>query len=159
MRIDDDGEILVRSPTAMVRYWRDPERTEAAIDADGWVRTGDLGVLDDIGRLRIVGRTTDMYIRGGYNVHPQEIEAVLVEHPAVAAVAVAPRPDVVMGEIGVAVVVPRDAAVPPSLDELRVFAGERIAGYKLPEAIRVVDALPITSMDKIDRASLRRLVG
>jgi acyl-CoA synthetase (AMP-forming)/AMP-acid ligase II len=154
-----DGEVVVRSPTAMVGYWRDPERTALAIDADGWVRTGDLGEFDDQGRLRIVGRTTDMYIRGGYNVHPQEVEAVLMEHPRVAAVAVAPRPDAVMGEIGVAVVVGRDGGEPPSLDDLRAFAGERIAGYKLPEALCVVVALPITSMDKLDRAALRRHVG
>ncbi|HEX4819840.1 MAG TPA: hypothetical protein VFV00_06495, partial [Acidimicrobiales bacterium] len=85
-------------------------------------------------------------------------EAVLVEHPRIAAVAVAPRPDAVMGEIGVAVVVARDGGGPPSLDDLRAFAGERVAGYKLPEAMCVVDALPITSMDKLDRAALRRLV-
>jgi acyl-CoA synthetase (AMP-forming)/AMP-acid ligase II len=158
VRIDDRGEVLVRSPTAMVGYWRDPERTAAAIDAEGWVRTGDLGELDDAGRLRIVGRTTDMYIRGGYNVHPQEVEAVLAEHPGVAAVAIAPRADPVMGEVGVAVVVARDAADVPTLDALRVFAGDRVAVYKLPEAIRVVDALPFTSMEKLDRAALRRLV-
>ena len=158
VRIGGDGQILVRSPAAMVGYWRDPEHTAAAIDADGWVRTGDLGELDEAGRLRIVGRTTDMYIRGGYNVYPQEIEAVLLEHPAVAAIAVTPRADAVMGEIGVAVVVPRDGAQPPTLEELRAFAGERVASYKLPEAIRLVDELPITSMDKLDRAALRRLV-
>ena len=158
VRISDGNEILVRSPTAMVGYWRDPERTAAAIDADGWVRTGDLGELDENGCLRVVGRTTDMYIRGGYNVHPQEVEAVLIEHPDVAAVAVAPRPDPVMGEVGVAVVVPHDATATLGLDELRAFAGKRLAGYKLPEAMRVVNALPITSMDKLDRAALRRLV-
>jgi acyl-CoA synthetase (AMP-forming)/AMP-acid ligase II len=159
VRIADNGEVVVRSPAAMIGYWRDPERTALAIDADGFVRTGDLGEFDDQGRLRIVGRTTDMYIRGGYNVHPQEVEAVLVEHPDVAAVAVTPRQDAVMGEIGVAVVVPREVDQPPSLDDLRAFAGERVAGYKLPEAMCVVDALPITSMDKLDRAALRRLVG
>jgi len=159
VQIAGNGEVLVRSPTAMIGYWRDPERTAQAIDAEGWVRTGDLGEFDDQERLRIVGRTTDMYIRGGYNVHPQEVEAVLVEHPDVAAVAVAPRRDAVMGEIGVAVVVLREAVEPPSLDDLRAFAGERVAGYKLPEALCVVDALPITSMDKLDRAALRRLVG
>jgi len=159
VRIADGGEVVVRSPTAMVGYWRDPERTAQAIDADGWVRTGDLGEFDDQGRLRIVGRATDMYIRGGYNVHPQEVESVLVEHPDVAAIAVAPRHDAVMGEIGVAVVVAREPDDPPTLDDLRAFAGERLAGYKLPEAVHVVDALPITSMDKLDRAALRRLVG
>ena len=140
----------------MIGYWRDPERTAATIDADGWLHTSDLGELDDNGCLRIVGRTNDMYIRGGYNVHPLEVESVLMEHPAVAAVAIAPRPDDVMGEIGVAVVVPRGA--PPTLDDLRTFATERLASYKLPEAIRIVDALPITSMEKLDRNELKHLV-
>ena len=83
---------------------------------------------------------------------------MLAEHPAVAAVAIAPRADDVMGEIGVAVVVPADAATPPNLDELRAFATARLASYKLPEAIRIVDALPITSMDKLDRNALKQLV-
>jgi acyl-CoA synthetase (AMP-forming)/AMP-acid ligase II len=155
--VADDGEVLVRSAAAMVGYWRDPERTALAIDADGWLHTSDLGELDGNGCLRIVGRTNDMYIRGGYNVHPLEVESVLVEHPAVAAVAIAPRPDDVMGEIGVAIVVPRGTR--PTLDDLRSFASSRLASYKLPEAIRIVDALPITSMEKLDRAALRRLAG
>jgi acyl-CoA synthetase (AMP-forming)/AMP-acid ligase II len=158
VRIADDGELLVRSPAAMTGYWRDPERTAAAIDREGWLHTSDLGELDDDGRLRIVGRTNDMYIRGGYNVHPLEVESVLVEHPAVAAVAIASRPDDVMGEIGVAVVVPVDPAAPPALDDLRSFASERLAAYKLPEAIRIVDALPITSMEKLDRTALKQMV-
>ncbi|MEY2405047.1 MAG: hypothetical protein QOD38_2598 [Acidimicrobiaceae bacterium] len=158
VRVADDGELLVRSPAAMTGYWRDPERTAAAIDREGWLHTSDLGELDDDGRLRIVGRTNDMYIRGGYNVHPLEVESVLVEHPAVAAVAIASRPDDVMGEIGVAVVVPVDPAAPPALDDLRSFASERLAAYKLPEAIRIVDALPITSMEKLDRTALKQMV-
>lgn len=159
IRIDNGGEILLRSPAAMVGYWRDPERTAATIDADGWLHTSDLGEIDDAGCLRIVGRSNDMYIRGGYNVHPLEVEVVLVEHPAVAAVAITARPHEVMGEIGVAFVVPADAAAPPTLDELRSFAAPRLAGYKLPEDIRIVDALPITSMEKLDRAALRRRLG
>jgi acyl-CoA synthetase (AMP-forming)/AMP-acid ligase II len=157
VRVADGGEVLVRSPAAMIGYWRDPQRTAAAIDADGWLHTSDLGEIAGNGCLRIVGRTNDMYIRGGYNVHPLEVESVLMEHPSVAAVAIAPRPDDVMGEIGVAVVVPRGTA--PSLDDLRRFATERLATYKLPEAIRIVDALPITSMEKLDRNALKRLVG
>ena len=158
VRVAGDGEVLLRSPAAMIGYWRDPERTATTIDADGWLHTSDLGEFDDNGCLRIVGRTNDMYIRGGYNVHPLEVESVLMEHPAVAAAAVAPRPDDVMGEIGVAVVVPADATAPPTLGELRAFASPRLAAYKLPEAMRIVDALPITSMDKLDRAALKRIV-
>ena len=95
-----------------------------------------------------------MYIRGGYNVHPAEVEAVLLSHPAIAQVAVVPRPDDVMGEIGVAVVVPADPARPPRLDEVRSFAADRLAAYKLPEALVVRDALPLTTMDKLDRRRL-----
>ena len=142
----------------MIGYWRDPERTASTIDADGWLHTSDLGELDDNGCLRIVGRTNDMYIRGGYNVHPLEVESVLMEHPSVAAVAIAPRPHEVMGEIGVAVVVPSDRSAPPTLDDLRSFAADRLASYKLPEAIQVVDALPITSMEKLDRRALKQIV-
>jgi acyl-CoA synthetase (AMP-forming)/AMP-acid ligase II len=158
VRIADDGELLVRSPAAMTGYWRDPERTAATIDADGWLHTSDLGEIDEKGCLRIVGRTNDMYIRGGYNVHPLEVESVLVEHPAVTAVAIAPRADDVMGEVGVAVVVPADPAAPPALEDLRAFGAARLAAYKLPEAILCVDALPITSMEKLDRNALKHMV-
>jgi acyl-CoA synthetase (AMP-forming)/AMP-acid ligase II len=159
VRIAADGEVLLRSPAAMIGYWRDPERTAATIDADGWMHTNDLGELDRNDCLRIVGRTNDMYIRGGYNVHPLEVESVLMEHPLVAAVAITPRPHDVMGEIGVAIVVPADGAEPPTLDDLRSFAADRLAGYKLPEAIRVVDTLPITSMEKLDRRALTDLAN
>jgi acyl-CoA synthetase (AMP-forming)/AMP-acid ligase II len=99
-----------------------------------------------------------MYVRGGYNVFPVEVEAVLSTHPAVAAVAVTPVADSVMGEIGVAVVVPRDTAAPPSLADLREFAGPHVAPYKLPEGLHVVDTLPLTAMEKVDRRALRAVV-
>ena len=95
-----------------------------------------------------------MFIRGGYNVYPLEVEAVLASHPAVAEVVVVPRPDPVMGEVGVAVVVPRDPADPPTLDELRTYGRERLVGGKLPEAVRFVDELPLTAMQKVDRTAL-----
>jgi acyl-CoA synthetase (AMP-forming)/AMP-acid ligase II len=155
VRIDESsGQVQLRSPTVMSGYWRDPERTAATL-VDGWLRTGDIGKIDDAGRLRLLGRTTDMYIRGGYNVHPQAVEAALADHPAIAQVAVVPTDDDVMGEVGVAVVVPVDAAQPPTLDELRAFASTRLAPYELPEAIAIVDALPLTTMDKLDRTALR----
>jgi acyl-CoA synthetase (AMP-forming)/AMP-acid ligase II len=147
------GEIVLRSPTQLRGYWRDPEATAATI-RDGWVHSGDLGYLDDAGCLRLAGRAKEMFIRGGYNVYPLEVEAVLASHPDVAEVVVAPRPDPVMGEIGVAVVVPRDPAAPPTLDELRAYAGVRLSAHKLPEALRLVDALPLTAMQKIDRQAL-----
>ena len=102
---------------------RPRSQTAAAFTADGFVRTGDLGWIDDRGRLRLVGRSKEMYVRGGYNVYPVEVESVLSTHPDVAAVAIVPRADDVMGEIGVAVVVPRDPAHPPTLDELRTSPG------------------------------------
>ena len=143
----------------MAGYWRDPERTAAAFTPDGWLRTGDLAEIDATGLVRLSGRATDMYIRGGYNVHPSEVEAVLLEHPGVAQVAVVARPDEVMGEVGVAVVVPRDPASPPSLHDLRAHAAPRLAAYKLPEALVVRAELPLTSMDKLDRRSLAAEVG
>ena len=160
VRIDaDSNEVLLRSPAVMSRYWGDAEQTARVLDDEGWLRTGDLGAIDDDGRLRLIGRTTDMYIRGGYNVHPQEVEAVLLEHPSVADVAIAARPDDVMGEVGVAIVVVARDAPPPTAEELRRFGGERLAAYKLPEDVVVVDALPLTSMDKLDRRQLAVLAG
>jgi acyl-CoA synthetase (AMP-forming)/AMP-acid ligase II len=99
-----------------------------------------------------------MYVRGGYNVYPVEVEQVLAEHPDVADVAVVARADDVMGEVGVAVIVARDPAEPPSLGELNRFAGPQLAAYKLPADMRVVDALPLTPMEKVDRRSLADLV-
>lgn len=147
------GELELRSPTMMRGYWRDPEATAAAL-VDGWLRTGDLARIDEGGLVRLAGRRKEMFIRGGYNVYPMEVEAVLNDHPAVAEIAVVARPDPVMGEIGVAVVVPVDAPSPPSLAELRSFGRDRLAAHKLPEAVRVVEELPRTAMSKIDRQAL-----
>lgn len=152
------GAVCLRSPAVMSAYWNDPEATAAAFTADGYVRTGDLGWVDDRGRLRLVGRSKEMYVRGGYNVYPVEVESVLSTHPAVAAVAVVPRPDPVMGEVAVAVVVARKGAPAPALEELRAYAEPRVASYKLPEAVKIVDALPLTAMEKVDRDALARLV-
>ena len=154
----DVGEVCLRSPAQMSEYWRDPEQTRAAFTADGFVRTGDLGWVDEQGRLRLVGRSKEMYVRGGYNVYPVEIESVLSTHPDVAAVAVVPRPDEVMGEIGVAVVVPRDVTRPPALADLREFASPHVAAYKLPEAVETIDALPLTVGEKVDRRALAEAI-
>ena len=149
------GEVSLRSPAVMAHYHRDPAATAAAFWPDGAVRTGDLGFLDERGRLHLVGRAKEMYVRGGYNVYPMEVEAVLAGHPAVADVAVVPLPDEVMGEIGTAVVVAPEGTSPPTLDELRDFAAGRLAHHKLPEAVVVLDALPLTPMEKVDRRALR----
>ncbi|HEX5615776.1 MAG TPA: class I adenylate-forming enzyme family protein [Acidimicrobiia bacterium] len=155
----DVGEVCLRSPAVMSGYWRDPGATRAAFTADRFVRTGDLGYVDDLGRLRLVGRSKEMYVRGGYNVYPVEVESALSTHPEVAAVAIVPRPDPVMAEVGVAFVVPRRPDAPPTLESLRHHAAGSVAPYKLPDDLRVVDALPLTAMEKIDRTALRALVG
>ena len=147
------GEVWLRSPTSMAEYWSDPEGTAHAL-VEGWLRTGDLGSLDERGRLRLAGRCTEMYIRGGYNVHPAEVEGALADHPMVAEVVVVPRPDDVMGELGVAVVVPSDPAHPPTLADIRAFLEPKLARDKLPEAVRIVAALPLTAMQKVDRRAL-----
>jgi acyl-CoA synthetase (AMP-forming)/AMP-acid ligase II len=147
------GELWLRSPSQMVGYWRDPEATAETI-VDGWVRTGDLARTDDRGLLRLAGRRKEMYVRGGYNVYPAEVEAQLAAHPSVAEVAVVPRPDTVMGEIGVAVVALRRGAPEPALADLRTWLADRLAPYKRPEALRVVDHLPLTPMAKVDRRAL-----
>jgi acyl-CoA synthetase (AMP-forming)/AMP-acid ligase II len=125
---------------------------------DGWLLTGDLGRLDDAGKLTLVGRRTEMYIRGGYNVYPTEVEAVLGDHPAVAKVAVLGVADPVLGQIGVAFVVPSvDGA--PTLDELRQWVRERLADYKAPDRLNLVDDLPLTAMSKIDKRALAATVS
>jgi acyl-CoA synthetase (AMP-forming)/AMP-acid ligase II len=153
------GEVCLRSAAVMTGYWRDPAATRAAFTADGFVRTGDLGWVDELGRLRLVGRSKEMYVRGGYNVYPVEVEGVLSSHPAVAAIAIVPAADPVMGEVGVAVVVPRDPDAPPTLAELRDHGATQLAAYKLPEQLRLSDALPLTAMEKIDRRALARDVA
>jgi acyl-CoA synthetase (AMP-forming)/AMP-acid ligase II len=147
------GEVCLRSDAVMSGYWNDPEASAAAL-RDGWLHTTDLGYLDESGCLVLTGRIKEMFIRGGYNVYPMEVEAVLEQHPGVQQVAVVPRADPVMGEVGVAVVVPTDPDAPPSLDDLRSFADGRLARYKLPEAVEVLDVLPLTAMQKLDRRGL-----
>ena len=151
----DVGEVVVRSPAMMRGYWRDDELTATVIDADGWLHTGDLGTVGADGNVRIVGRLKEMYIRGGYNVYPTEVEAVLADHPAIAQVAVVGLPDPVLGEVGGAFAVAADPNVPPELTDLRDWCRARIADYKAPDRLVVVDALPVTPMHKIDKAALR----
>jgi acyl-CoA synthetase (AMP-forming)/AMP-acid ligase II len=152
------GEILERSPAMMRGYWQDPELTATVIDADGWLHTGDLATIDADGIVRIVGRLKEMYIRGGYNVYPAEVEAVLADHPAIAQVAVVGLPDAVLGERGGVFAVATDPANPPELADLRDWCRERIADYKAPDRLVVVDALPVTAMHKVDKAALAALV-
>ena len=150
------GRIQVRGPVVMRGYWNDPDQTAAVLGTDGWLRTGDLGFVTAEGDLTLVGRSGDMYIRGGYNVYPLEVDNVLAEHPQVAAAAVVGLATPVIGEIGVAFVVPTDAAHPPELAELRQWVADRLADYKAPDRLELVPALPLTAMLKVDRGALRQ---
>ena len=149
------GNVLIRSRATMRGYWHDPERTSAAITDDGWVRTSDLGAIGDDGNLRLAGRSNEMYIRGGYNVYPIEVENCLGEHPGVTAAAVLGSPvDDRLGEIGVLFAVPA-AGADLDMAELRSFVGSRLASYKAPDVLVTVDQLPVTPLGKIDKRSLQ----
>ncbi|MFA1545957.1 FadD3 family acyl-CoA ligase [Actinomadura chokoriensis] len=146
------GEIVLRGPTTMVGYLDDPAATEAVLSADGWLRTGDLGRLDESGCLRIAGRSKDMFIVGGFNAYPAEIEAMLLEHPGVRQVAVIGVPDERLGQVGMAFVVPRS----PALDGAGVIAWcrERMANYKVPRFVELIDELPLTESGKVRKNAL-----
>ncbi|MGH7896851.1 MAG: class I adenylate-forming enzyme family protein [Candidatus Binatia bacterium] len=155
LRAGEVGEVAVRSPAVMVGYWRRPEETAAVLDRDGWFYTADLGVIDERGYLSLRGRKKEMYIRGGYNVYPVEVEAVIGRHPDVAQVAVVGVPDRVLGEKGLAVLVPRAGRPCPSRDELRAFCAAEIADYKAPDFVAGRSELPMNAMYKVDKARLR----
>jgi long-chain acyl-CoA synthetase len=147
------GEITVRGPNVMKGYWSKPEETAKAIP-DGWFRTGDLARRDVDGYLFIVDRKKDMIIRGGENVYPREIEEVLYEHPAVAEVACVGIPDPDLGEeVGAAVVLKSGAGVDP--DELREWAKARLAAFKYPRHVWLVESLPHGPTDKIVRRAVQ----
>jgi long-chain acyl-CoA synthetase len=148
------GEIAARGYCVLDGYHNDPEATSAAIDADGWFHTGDLGYIDADGYVYVVDRLKDVVIRGGENVYCAEVEAVLFEHPAVADVTVIGVPDQAMGERVGAVVVPRPGTS-VVLDDLRAFAAGRLAAFKRPEALYVVGDIPRTPTGKTDKRRLR----
>ncbi len=178
--VDDDGQpvpagavgrVLLRSAAVMRGYWGsgpgrghtareliDTTATAAVLDSDGWLTTGDFGLLTPEGNLQLSGRAHERYIRGGYNVYPAEVEEVLSSHPAVARAAVVGVPDDVLGEIGVAVVVPEEGAA-PELHGLRTYCAERLSDYKAPDALVVVDELPLTPMMKVDTGRLAALAA
>jgi len=153
VRIADDGEVLVRGYNVMQGYLDDPDATAAAIDADGWLHTGDLGEFTDTGRLRIVGRKKDMFIVGGFNAYPAEIEGFLMEHPAVAQAAVVGVPDERMGQVGKAFVVCSNGGV--SAEELIAWSREKMAGYKVPRFVEFRDELPLNATGKVMKDQLR----
>jgi len=148
------GEVCASGPNIMKGYWNKPEATRSAIDAEGWFHTGDVGYLDDDGFLYIADRVKDMLITGGENVYPAEVESVLYDHPSVAEVAVIGLPDERWGEVVVAV-----AALKPGtsleLAELRDFAHDRLARFKLPTRLELVEALPRNPAGKVLKFQLR----
>lgn len=148
------GELCVRGPLVTSGYWRDPEATAAAIDAQGWLATGDIGLREPDGYFRIIDRRKDLIITGGYNIYPAEVEAVLATHPAVAMSAVAALPDEEKGEIAKAFVVLRPGAACDAAD-LAAHCRRSLAAYKVPRAFAFVDDLPKTSTGKILRRALR----
>jgi acyl-CoA synthetase (AMP-forming)/AMP-acid ligase II len=177
--VDDDGRpvgpgevgrVRLRSAAVMRGYWGGPpkgpgasgvvydeEATRSVLAADGWLTTGDFGSLDEGRCLHLVGRDHELYIRGGYNVYPAEVEQVLGGHPDVEQVAVVGAPDPVLGEIGVAFVVAATPGAPSGeewLEDLRSAARAALADYKAPDRVIVVDSLPLTSMMKVDKRSL-----
>jgi acyl-CoA synthetase (AMP-forming)/AMP-acid ligase II len=155
VRIADDGEVLVRGYGVMQGYLDDPVATAEAIDADGWLRTGDLGSVTASGRLRIVGRKKDMFIVGGFNAYPAEIEGFLLEHPAVAQAAVIGVPDERLGQVGKAFIVAKDGKTTVSGDELIAWSRDRMTGFKVPRFVEFTDELPLNATGKVMKDRLR----
>jgi acyl-CoA synthetase (AMP-forming)/AMP-acid ligase II len=154
VRIAENGELLVRGDIVMLGYLDDPAATAEAVDADGWLHTGDIGTLDEDGNLRITDRLKDMYISGGFNVYPAEVEQVLARHEAIADVAVVGAPDDRMGEIGRAFVV-RRPGTDLSAEDVVAFARERLANYKVPRRVDFLDVLPRNASGKVLKTDLR----
>ena len=160
LEVGEQGEIVVRGYNVMSGYLDAPEATAEAIDPGGWLHTGDIGFLDDAGNLAITDRLKDMYVSGGFNVYPAEVEAVLRRHPGVAQVSVIGIPDRRMGEVGLAVVVPAPAADAEAVAAaLPGFAKDQLANFKVPRRVEVVDALPTNASGKVLKRELRTRFG
>lgn len=150
----ETGEVLVRGQGVMLGYLDDPEATAETIDADGWMHTGDIGTMDDAGYVRITDRKKDLYISGGFNVYPAEVEKLLAAHPAISMVAVVGVPDERLGEVGRAFVVPR-AGTHATEAELTAWSRENMANYKVPRGFVFVKDLPRNASGKVLKTELR----
>jgi acyl-CoA synthetase (AMP-forming)/AMP-acid ligase II len=150
----EPGEVVLRGYNVMRGYFNDPEETAKAIDADGWLHTGDIGVMDERGYLRITDRIKDMFIMGGFNCYPAEIEGLMFRHEGIAQAAVIGVPDERMGEVGMAFVVPVPGVklVP---EEIVAWCRDNMANYKVPRAVRIVEALPTNAGGKVMKFVLR----
>jgi fatty-acyl-CoA synthase len=152
---DTVGELCGRGPIVMLGYYNDEQATAAAIDSDGWLHTGDGGYRDADAFYYISDRIKDMVISGGENIYPAEVETVLYDHPAIAEVAVIGTPDERWGEAVCAVIAVAPDVPAPTLEEIREYTGERLARYKLPKRLEILDALPRTPTGKVLKADLR----
>jgi acyl-CoA synthetase (AMP-forming)/AMP-acid ligase II len=150
----EPGEILVRSGMVMSGYLDDPASTAAAIDSDGWLHTGDIGVMGDHGYLRVTDRKKDMFTVGGFNVYPAEVEHILSDHPALARVAIVAMPDERLGESGAAFVTLRDGALAEA-GEIIAWCRANMANYKVPRRVEILDELPMTASLKVRKDLLR----
>jgi O-succinylbenzoic acid--CoA ligase len=159
VRTDDGGVISLRGPMRFTGYRGDRQRTAAVIDAEGWFRTSDLGELDELGRLRVLGRADDVIITGGEKVVAGEVERVLTSQAGVAEAAVVGRPDPEWGERVVAFVLPSDPARPPSPDALRAVVGAALGAAASPKELHLLDELPRLPTGKVDRVALREGPG
>ncbi len=153
----EPGEVVVRGESVMARYLDDPEATARALSPDGWLRTGDMGVVDAAGYLRIVGRLKDMFIVGGFNAYPAEIENALLRHPVITQAAVIGIPDIRLGEVGMAFVV-TGAGESTSADIINWCKAE-MANYKVPRVVTIVDQLPVNATGKVMKDVLRSRAG
>ncbi|HWD52374.1 MAG TPA: FadD3 family acyl-CoA ligase [Acidimicrobiales bacterium] len=152
------GEIVVRGYNVMRGYFNDADATDEAIDADGWLHTGDVGIMDADGNIDITDRLKDMYVTGGFNVYPAEVEAVLRNHPGVAQVAVVGVPDPRMGEVGCAfVVLASGQSSDDTVHTLPDWARDHLANFKAPRFVEIVDSLPVNAGGKVLKRDLREL--
>jgi long-chain acyl-CoA synthetase len=151
--LGERGELCIKGPQVMKGYWQQPAATAESLDAEGWLKTGDIAVIDEDGFVRIVDRKKDLIIVSGFNVYPNEIEDVVMAHPAVANCAVIGVPDERTGEAVKLFVVARAEGV--SLEELKTYCKANFTGYKVPKQIVLRDSLPMTPVGKILRRELR----
>ncbi|WP_157253055.1 AMP-binding enzyme, partial [Nonomuraea typhae] len=151
----EPGELCTRGYSVMLGYWDEPDKSAEAIDAAGWMHTGDLASMDEHGYVSIVGRIKDMVIRGGENVYPREIEEFLYRHPDIADVQVIGVPDEKYGEELMAWIIMKEGADPLTDTALRAFCAGKLAHYKIPRYVHVVDAFPMTVTGKIRKVEMR----
>ncbi|MEN0140662.1 MAG: AMP-binding protein, partial [Rhodococcus sp. (in: high G+C Gram-positive bacteria)] len=153
--LGEPGELCVRGYSVMLGYWNEPEKTAEAVDADGWIHSGDLAVMDEDGFVSITGRIKDMVIRGGENIYPREIEEFLYTHPDVLDAQVIGVPDAKYGEELMVWLRLREGAEPIDADRLREFCKGRLAHYKIPRYVHCVDQFPMTVSGKVRKVDMR----